>query len=104
MNWDRLTNLLNKTVSHQFNVDAVLVGGVDSGQTVRGVFTNYHLEINMGEPGVSDNDPVFECADSADYASALKLDQRIRIQGENYKIIDLQPDGQGWTEYILESY
>ena len=104
MNWDRLTTMLNKTVTNQYEIGAVLIGGVDNGQTVKGTFTNYHLEINMGEPGVSDNDPVFECAESADYASALKVDQRIKIKGINYKIVDLQPDGQGWTEYILESY
>lgn len=104
MNWDRLTTLLNKSVTSMYEVGAVLIGGVDNGQTVRGVFTNYHIDVNMGEPGLSDNDPIFECSDSADYASALKLDQRVQIKGIKYKIIDVQPDGQGWTDYILEAY
>ena len=101
MNWDRLTALLNKTVTAGFKVDAVLIGGAGSGQTISGVFTNYHIDVNMGEPGLSDRDPIFECADS-EYL--LKRDQRLQINGVKYKVIDVQPDGQGWTDYILEAY
>lgn len=102
MSWDSLTNLLNGSVTKQFEVTATIRGGVYDYEEVRGVFTDYHQEINMGEPGVSANDPIFECSDSEEFKVALVYEARILIKDQEYKIVDIQPDKQGWTEYILE--
>lgn len=102
MSWDSLTSLLNSSVTKQFEVIATIKGGVYDYEEVKGVFTDYHQEINLGEPGVSANDPIFECQDSEEFAVALVYDARILINEQEYQVVDIQKDKQGWTEYILQ--
>jgi hypothetical protein len=67
---------------------------------VTGILSSEYLEIDGGMAGISGSRPVFECAAksliSAEYGDLLT------VNGQNFRIVEIKPDGSGWASLILE--
>lgn len=95
----------SENYSHYFSTDDFAItasytpdGG--SAKTINGIFDNNYELIDTGEIGVSSTVPMFQCATS-DLANASNLDQ-ITINGTDYNVIEVMPDGTGVTMLRLQ--
>jgi len=87
-----------------FNTDdfAVTASYTETGQSavnVDGIFDDEYLLEEGGSVGFASSTPVFHCATSS--VSAAAPNDLITINGTNYTIVNVRPDGSGTTILIL---
>jgi len=83
-----------------FGSVVTLLSGTQDEREINGLFDAAHVLVDVNsEVGVSSVGPVLNCptAETAD----LEQDDALRIDGVDYKIVDIQPDGTGRTDLIL---
>lgn len=84
-----------------FAVEASFKHGSGSAVTIRGIFDNaYYAVDTQAEVDIACTQPRFQCATSS-VASAAEGD-KLTLDGVEYTIIDIQPDGTGVTMLILQ--
>lgn len=71
--------------------------------TLYGIFDAPHLMIEFGDAPISDRKPTFLCRTVEIPCNAVGGDSgdRLMINETDYRVVDLQPDGQGMTAIIL---
>jgi hypothetical protein len=97
MGWADLTDVLNDAVVKTFESLATL-----SGQSVKGTFHAYHNDIDLTEVGISGDQPMFECKQSVATQAGIVFGSTLTIDGQNYKVVSVEPDRQGWVVFRLE--
>lgn len=85
------------TMLADFGVAATVNGATP----VTGIFDDAYFEDGIGQgPGAESSKPAFTCKTS-DVASATQ-GQTLVVGATTYHIVNIRPDGQGWTLLILE--
>jgi hypothetical protein len=77
---------------------------------IAGIFNRPHIDTSVSLSGIdvttSDNRPTFICR-SADLPLAAQsgdAGDRLAIGADSYQVLDLQPDGTGFTEVVLGAH
>lgn len=94
---NRLTSILNR-----LGDEAVITLADASTINIKCVFENNYLlvEDDYGEVGVSSAKPRIVCKSSE--VSSVAVNDQISIELINYKVTEIQPDGNGITNLILQ--
>jgi hypothetical protein len=79
-----------------FGVTAIYKGSIE----IEGIFDKFYLEQSVGIAGIQSNDPVFTCLTSE--APDPAHGETLEIGTATYKIIGVEPDGDGMTILRLE--
>lgn len=59
-------------------------------------------EIDLGSAGMAGTRPLFLARDEDIVASSAAVDDTVTIASVNYTIVELEPDGTGMTNVILD--
>lgn len=89
--------------SDEFGDSAVYTKLAGGTATFTGIFDAPHIAIDLGEVSISDRRPTFVCR-TADLPSGVAggdSGDTLEVDGITYKVIDLEPDGQGMTRIVL---
>jgi len=78
-----------------FAITAIHTPDGGSPANVDGVFDNEYLLIDDGEVGIEATAPMFQCA-AAD-VSGVAAGDVLNVNGTNYNIVEVKPDGTGTT-------
>ena len=89
--------------SDEFGDGATYTPVTGSPATFTGIFDAPHTAIDIGEISVSDRRPTFLCRASDVPAGAKggNAGDTLLVDGTTYRVIDLEPDGQGMTRIVL---
>ncbi len=84
-----------------FGVEATYTPNVGAAITVVGVFDDAYLAVQAGEIPVAGSQPqlVYE---TAKIATPPVYGERLTVNGQDYTIVGVHPDGTGTTTLILE--
>lgn len=89
----------------EFGVEGTYTPAGGFGSTVVGIFERPHLNRAFGNdgPALSDAEPTFTCRsiDLPVGAAGGDCGDRMAIGADNYRVIDLRPDGTGMTLITL---
>jgi len=68
-----------------------------------GIFDIPHIEVAMWDASSSDRRPTFLCrtSDVPVGAAGGGAGDTLSVDGTTYKVVDLEPDGQGMTRIVL---
>lgn len=89
--------------SDEFGDSATYTLIAGGGATFTGIFDAPHIAIEFGDVAISDRRPTFLCRTSDVPSGAVGGDagDTLLVDGTTYRIIDLEPDGQGMTRIVL---
>jgi hypothetical protein len=77
-------------------------GNLSLTSQILGIFDAAHLSVDVGSGvPVSSSNPIFTCR-SADLTGGGKEGDRLTVDGSDYLVRDVQPDGTGMTVLELE--
>jgi len=93
-----LTEFLD--TSQGFASEALIITAEGDEYLVRGILSSEYVDIDSGMAGVSGDNPVFECAEEDIVGAAY--DDFLSLNGKDYRIKGIKPDGTGWMTLILE--
>lgn len=92
------TSLDRLTMLSDFGIDIVL----PNSKVIKGIFDNPHLDVNAGGSvpfSIQEARVTVRTSDT----SSLAQGSIVEIDNDHYVITDIQPDGTGITELVLEA-
>lgn len=87
-------------IEQGFAIEAKIIPAKGLAYTIRGIFTNDYYPIDIGQAGFTGSNPTFECCEED--AAEIEYGDLLIVRENNYKIVEIKPDGTGWTVLGLE--
>lgn len=89
--------------SDEFGDSAVYTKAAGGSATFTGIFDAPHTAIDIGDVSISDRRPTFLCrtADIPVGAVGGGGGDTLLVDGTTYRVVELEPDGQGMTRIVL---
>lgn len=89
--------------SDEFGDSAVYTKAAGGSATFTGIFDAPHIAVDIGEISISDRRPTFLCrtSDIPSGAAGGDAGDTLMVDGTTYRVVDLEPDGQGMTRIVL---
>lgn len=85
-----------------FASDALVFTADGKEYLVRGILSRDYVDIDSGGIGgdISGDNPIFECAEED--VIGIAYDDILSLNGMDYRIRIIKPDGTGWMTLVLE--
>ncbi len=87
-------------VDSGFASEALIIKDGGEECLVRGIFSSEYVDIDSGMAGISGDNPIFECAE--DDIAGVCCKDFLCLNGKDYRICEIRPDGTGWVVLGLE--
>lgn len=106
MTWNNALDRLHSAVLSTFGEQDAAAGGPGR-PTVNGVafdatFSRRYVEVPAGEAVQAGHFPLLECREADAAAVGLGYDVMVIVRGQPYRVVAVQPDGDGWAVFVLE--
>lgn len=85
----------------EFGISVIISVGTIYETTISVIFDNDYYEVDTGQVNISSSQPACMC-ETSDIVNVI-YGHTVTIDGNNYKVRDIQPDGTGITLLILEA-
>jgi len=85
----------------EFGISVIVSVGTVFESTINGIFDNEYFEVDTGQANISSSVPMLMCR-TLDVDDVI-YGHKVTIDNNDYKVRDIQPDGTGITNLILEA-
>lgn len=84
-----------------FSEDAAIVFTWEGGsKTCKGIFDNGFVDAQIGEISLATTQPRLTCK-AADVVGIVPREATTSVRGQNYSVVEVQPDGTGFAVVTL---
>lgn len=101
MDWQTSTSAMIDLLQNTFGEDVVYKPIAGSEQTIKGIFGNASVSVDVGEGAATSSYAPSVGVKLSDLADRPRAGDQVEIRGNNYRVIDTQEDGEGGATLLL---